>query len=156
VYSGNVNQQGRPEGKGKMTWPDKSFFEGDWRNGSRIGMGHGRIQAPDNSVYEGSLNQDLKPHFKGTKTWFSGEQYTGDWDKGVRQGTGQMKYVNGDCYTGEWSDRVRQGEGKMLYKDGRVEEGQWINDRLYKGEIIDYADGGRYEGGTNEEKKRHG
>ena len=26
VFSGDVNQNGKPEGKGKMTWPDESFF----------------------------------------------------------------------------------------------------------------------------------
>ena len=67
-----------------------------------------------------------------------------------------MKYANGDCYTGEWNDRFRQGQGKTVYSDGRVEEGQWIDDRLYKGEIINYPDGGRYEGSIQEDGKRHG
>jgi hypothetical protein len=50
------------EGKGKMTWPDQSYYEGEFKNGKMEG--------------------------RGTKVWASGNKFVGQWKNDVQHGTG--------------------------------------------------------------------
>eukprot|EP00350_Pseudokeronopsis_sp_OXSARD2_P009430 CAMPEP_0170565564 /NCGR_PEP_ID=MMETSP0211-20121228/79270_1 /TAXON_ID=311385 /ORGANISM="Pseudokeronopsis sp., Strain OXSARD2" /LENGTH=44 /DNA_ID= /DNA_START= /DNA_END= /DNA_ORIENTATION= len=41
------------EGKGKYTWPDGAFYEGDWSKDMMEGKG--KLTQPDGSCYEGEF-----------------------------------------------------------------------------------------------------
>jgi hypothetical protein len=42
-------------GKGNMSWPDGSKFEGEWLNDQRV---KGKLVMPDHNVYEGEFRND--------------------------------------------------------------------------------------------------
>jgi hypothetical protein len=50
------------EGKGKMTWPDQSVYDGEFKAGKMEG--------------------------RGTKVWASGNRFVGQWKNDVQHGTG--------------------------------------------------------------------
>lgn len=53
IYTGEwINN--KIEGKGRLTWPDRSYFEGEFHNDRKHGKG--TLVFPDNSSYEGVWN----------------------------------------------------------------------------------------------------
>ena len=64
------------QGKGKLTWPDGSIYEG-WFKGDRAN-GTGRLIHVDGSVYEGEWKNDAT-HGRGVYTHLDGTKYDGDW-----------------------------------------------------------------------------
>ena len=85
VYYGKVDKMKRKHGKGTIVFPNKSVFEGDFRDGEIKGLGkyftvesvcigrfndcklqnHGKIYFVDNdTIYEGAVKDNM-PHGKG-------------------------------------------------------------------------------------------
>ncbi|RWW57400.1 hypothetical protein BHE74_00035829, partial [Ensete ventricosum] len=50
-------QGGLPEGKGRLTFKDGSFYDGMWRNGKRCGLG--TLYYSNGDVFQGSWRDDL-------------------------------------------------------------------------------------------------
>ena len=67
------------QGKGTLTWPDGSRYEGDFYNGHL--QGEGTFTWPDGSSYKGEWLNDL-PQGQGVFTWPDGSQYEGEWEEG--------------------------------------------------------------------------
>ena len=61
VYEGECDGEGRPHGKGKITYNASSFFDGEFLNGSPV---RGKVKYGPNDEYEGEI-QNNKPHGKG-------------------------------------------------------------------------------------------
>ena len=61
------------------------FYDGDWKNDRREGMGSTR--------------------------YASGDKYEGGWRAGQREGRGRAMYANRDRYEGEWKSDKKQGFG---------------------------------------------
>ncbi|RWW03784.1 hypothetical protein GW17_00033027 [Ensete ventricosum] len=59
-------QGGLPEGKGRLTFKDGSFYDGMWRNGKRCGLG--TLYYSNGDVFQGSWRDDLI-HGKVISTW---------------------------------------------------------------------------------------
>lgn len=69
-YIGELNAEGRPFGKGKITWEDGEVYEGDFIDG--------------------------KQHGKGRQQWVDCS-YEGDFKNGVFDGHGKYKSADGLC-----------------------------------------------------------
>ena len=149
IYEGET-RNGKPHGKGKMTWTDddgdKDVYEGDWVNGEQHGKG--KYTFSNGSVYEGDFTNnefhgkgkeifengdiyegdfiDSNPHGKGKKTFANGETYEGDFDFADCIGKGKYTFANGDVYEGDFYGEPH-GKGKKINADGKVEKGEWKN-----------------------------
>ena len=64
-----------PHGKGKVTYLDGTFHEGEWKNGKR--------------------------HGKGFTKYSNGNLYEGEWDDNIRT-RGTLTYANGNTYKGQF------------------------------------------------------
>lgn len=104
VYSGPT-KNGTPSGPGGYcSYPDGSEYEGDWRSGTRNGLG--RHVAPNNDTYEGKWVGGKR--WKGRWQSSSGlEYYDGFWDLDKPHGLGVRGYANGDVWEGQWDHGVR-------------------------------------------------
>ena len=83
-YEGQINSTGMRQGKGRVFYPNGSFYEGYWNED--LFQGRGRyIDLVEDSVYEGSFN------------------------KGTKEGHGILTDRDGDIYNGEWHNDLKHG-----------------------------------------------
>uniref|UniRef100_A0A8C5PPW7 Alsin Rho guanine nucleotide exchange factor ALS2 n=1 Tax=Leptobrachium leishanense TaxID=445787 RepID=A0A8C5PPW7_9ANUR len=104
---------GKPHGKGMLTWPDGRTYSGTFRNGLEDGYGEYRIP-----------NKVLKKN----------DRYLGHWKDGKMCGQGTFWYANGEVYEGSFQDNTRHGHG--LLRSGKLTSyspsmfiGQWVMDK---------------------------
>jgi hypothetical protein len=103
-YIGDV-LNGKREGKGVMSYINRTVYRGDWKNDKR--------------------------HGKGVLRGPNGSKYDGEWIKGHREGLGMMRYSNGDIYNGSFLHGKREGFGTIYYKDEDASySGNWFQDEL--------------------------
>ena len=65
-------------------WPDKSNYEGEYKEGKKNGKG--RYVFADGSIYDGEWHANLISG-KGKYTWPDGRSYEGDWLRNMMHGT---------------------------------------------------------------------
>lgn len=65
-------------GKGKQSWQDGRFYEGEFVNGKRQG----------NGVFQ----------------WTDGRAYNGEWRDGCQDGFGEFLFITGNKKMGEWKE----------------------------------------------------
>ena len=142
-----------------LRFPDGAEYRGALLGGQP--HGEGRLRYADGRVYEGTWNRG-KRCGHGRQTWPGGRAYDGEWDNDRICGWGVMTYPERDrpgraSYEGMWEDGLFHGPGTLRYRDGSADEGEWERNRLKSAaaapaapeeEILDYADGSRYEGQT--------
>lgn len=140
----------RIEGKGKLSWPDGSSYEGDLHEGMRHGEGvyrkgevlysgqwcmgqregFGRLDYEGNAFYEGDWKAGKK-HGRGKQLWASGNVYEGEWRKGKMSGFGVMSWRTTEVYEGEWEESKPHGEGTHTWfaaePDAEASQQQQIN-----------------------------
>lgn len=104
LYVGEMNEENKRHGYGKIT-----YFGGD--------------------TYEGYWDND-KPHGQGLYTWKIGGRYLGSFVKGNISGQGQRIYPSGNFYTGEFLNNKKHGKGEIIYKNGDTYEGTWEDDYM--------------------------
>jgi hypothetical protein len=92
VYEGEFFN-GKPHGRGTITYPDGSFKKGEWRGDKFNGVlfpapnrlipatGKGKLKSKDGAVYEGDIVNG-KPHGKGKMTYPDGKVEEGEWEDG--------------------------------------------------------------------------
>ena len=98
-------------GRGKLFWPDGSYYNGDVEAGKRQGFGQYYCSV-DKSSYKGFWKDGLKEG-KGLLTFSNGAVYDGEFSKGLREGAGKMRYNSGNEYDGEWVADKKEGKGTM-------------------------------------------
>ena len=126
-YIGDVLNNKR-HGKGKMTYNDGDYENGDWRN--------------DNFI-SGSCKI----------TYNNDDYYIGQYSNGNINGNGEYYYNNGDYYVGDFYCGKRHGKGKYNFKNGDYENGTFESDDFIEGKKkITYING-EYEGGWENNKK---
>jgi hypothetical protein len=91
-YRGNIDNNGRRNGKGEYTWTDGSVYEGDWLADKR--------------------------HGKGKFTYANGDVFVGEYKDDLRNGKGKYTFPNGDVFVGEYKDDLRNGMWKLLRYQG--------------------------------------
>jgi hypothetical protein len=130
LYNGQVNDNGRPNGKGSMKYDNGIFYEGTWTDGcqdekavsqyhrvrsgftSWKGKGKGAVRSgktmPWNATKTDKINENDKTNVRGME-WAD---------------------LNGDTgrYTGEVNkNELPHGFGIMKYDFGLIAEGEWVN-----------------------------
>lgn len=136
VYSGLINEAGRPEGKGSMKYENGVFYEGTWTDGCQD-------QAAA-SQYERIRGGFTSWSGKGKNATKSGMVLPWNARKNDMHDTTDktnvrgMEWIdlNGDSgrYSGEVNtDRLPHGRGIMKYDFGLIAEGDWVNGVLKEG-----------------------
>jgi len=109
LYVGEY-RNGLYNGRGRIDYPDGSFYEGEFKNGSFDGLG--KMSYADGTVFDG--------------TWEGGD-FLGEGEKVINK---PFAFAVGSelldgVYTGIWKDGAPNGKGKFASDDGVEYEGSW-------------------------------
>uniref|UniRef100_A0A1D1XPV4 Protein ACCUMULATION AND REPLICATION OF CHLOROPLASTS 3 n=1 Tax=Anthurium amnicola TaxID=1678845 RepID=A0A1D1XPV4_9ARAE len=110
AYRGRC-QGGLPEGKGRLTFEDGSFYDGMWRCGRRSGLG--MLCYGNGDVFQGSWRDDLM-HGKGWFYFHSGDRWFANFWKGRANGEGRFYSKSGDVFFGHFRDGWRHGRSLFI------------------------------------------
>ncbi|KAK4846286.1 hypothetical protein QYF36_015431 [Acer negundo] len=165
IYVGNFKGV-LPHGKGKYTWSDETFYEGDWEEGKMIGKGHivwpsgakyegdfsggylhgfGTFTGPDGSIYRGTWRINIR-HGIGRKEYSNKDVYDGAWKEGVHEGSGRYSWNSGNTYIGNWKGGKMCGRGVMKWVNGDIFDGSWLNGYRNGSGVYRFSNGGYYFG----------
>ena len=148
-YSGEYLNN-KKNGKGRLIFSDKSFYEGNFKNDEFEGFGIFRTKK---YVYEGQFSGGKK-NGKGKLTnLIKNYEYEGEFKNDVKDGYGTEKYFDGSIYKGQFKNDLKEGKGKLISKDkdnNRIEYiGEFKNDKLYGKGIINWSNQKQYYGELN-------
>lgn len=116
LYSGEVNEDCRPNGQGRMKYENGVFFEGKWNDGVR----------------EGSMAQRERI-MSGFTSW-KGAGKKGGGNNVVHGMAWIDRFGKAGQYTGDVNEHsVPHGKGMMKYDFGLIAEGEWVNGILIDG-----------------------
>jgi hypothetical protein len=181
-YEGEV-RDGKPWGKGNMTFKNGGFYSGDWTDGLRNGEGIQKYaEESEREHYTGSWKNDIE-HGQGVLVYKNGEKYEGSMSVGIIQGNGTLTLKNGEkyqgqflnnkkhgngieiysendsknrvSYDGEWKEGDYSGTGTMIWKDGAKYNGEWQNGYRTGNGTYYWSNGQKYVGDFLN-AKRHG
>ncbi|KAL7543789.1 hypothetical protein ACHAXR_013240 [Thalassiosira sp. AJA248-18] len=136
IYTGCVNEEGRPDGKGSMKYENGVFYEGTWTDGcqdSKAASQYGRIRGGFTS-WSGKGKQSTKAG--ATLPWNARKNDVHDPSDKTNVRGMEWTDLNGESgrYTGEVTpERLPHGNGVMKYNYGLIAEGEWINGVLKEG-----------------------
>ena len=126
-YHGEVDKEGRKDGKGVYRWNDGSSYEGDFRENDRHGQG--TFLWNNGESYKGDYFGDERTG-KGIYAWPDGSSFQGSFLKGMRHGKGTFVSADGSVYEGDWFNDLQHGEGTLNRADGTIVDGIWRNGKL--------------------------
>ena len=110
-YTGEVDEEGNPHGRGKRISPNGDIYEGLFVHG--------------------------KCHGYGTLWASNGTKYEGNWKDGQMHGTGTLWYSSGDRHVGNFQCDQRHGEGRYICgRDIVTYDGVWERSLSVKGEYV--------------------
>lgn len=122
-YYGEVNAQGKPEGKGLAIYADNAYYFGGWKNGLREGTGMWLQIFPNK---EGVLG-----NYVGVKE----HQYNGEWKADLPNGNGQEHYeyntkkIDSDCIIsnaiGQFKNGYYHNEIYLMTIDNQGQQYDW-------------------------------
>jgi hypothetical protein len=135
-YTGCVNDNGRPDGKGSMKYNNGVFYEGTWTNGCQdkdAASQYERIRSGFTSW--GGKGQGASKS-GSTLPWNSRKNDTHD-DRAKNFVRG-MEWIDFNGHSGRYTgavnnDQIPHGTGIMKYEYGLIAQGQWINGVLKEG-----------------------
>ncbi|KAL7495046.1 hypothetical protein ACHAWT_003799 [Skeletonema menzelii] len=129
IYTGQVNENGRPDGKGSMKYNNGIFYEGTWTDGSqdeKAATQYDRIRGGFTS-WGGKGKVAVKSG--QTLPWNAHRKDKHDENEKLNVRGMEWVDLNGDegRYTGEVNDdKVPHGQGIMKYDFGLIAEGEWV------------------------------
>ncbi|KAJ4434242.1 hypothetical protein ANN_22791 [Periplaneta americana] len=92
------------KGHGIYSYSDGSWYQGEWKNGERHGIG--LCVLPDGSFYYGQWEND-KYHGLGLYVKANGNRYEGEWHCGNKHGHGKFYHLkSGQLQEGVWRDNI--------------------------------------------------
>lgn len=165
-YLGELGEDFRKNGKGKLTFASGNIYEGDFRGDSMTGKGtlsyangdkyvgdfvdgkktgEGTYTWADGSVYSGGLKDDMR-HGKGSYTDADGSSYVGDYVMGIKEGSGTYTWADENTYTGEFKNDMRHGKGTYTWKNGDKYEGDFFENNITGFGTFTYSYGRTYTG----------
>ena len=102
-------KNGKPDGKGKITFGENSefpskYYDGFWREGKKEGYG---------IMYFGRTGK------------FANCKYTGKWKDDEMDGFGKFEWSKGNYYEGPWKYNKQEGNGVYVFESGEVFKGYW-------------------------------
>ncbi|KAL3140637.1 hypothetical protein ABBQ32_005204 [Trebouxia sp. C0010 RCD-2024] len=119
-FEGNLIH-GQREGKGKYTWSNGCYYDGDYKNHMR--HGNGTLTLPDKGRYEGDWSEN-KMHGQGFYTYANGDMYTGSFQQGVKHGQGSYYFKL--TYERTCSQQLsRDMASKYMDASGSSQSGTW-------------------------------
>ena len=101
LLNGNEYANGVFHGKGKLTFPDGSVYEGDFKNGKP--HGRGIYTTTTQCVREGQFVEGILHGDKCRSTYPEGQTYEGSFQHGHIKGFGKATYVGGHKYEGNFA-----------------------------------------------------
>ena len=108
-YEGEYNKDGKRHGKGKITFRNGTYYEGEWKND--LSHGQGTLTYSDGSIYKGEF-KFAKKDGKGTqifpksKTHPDGAKYVGEFKNDLYNGYGKFYMGEEEWENGMWKDGV--------------------------------------------------
>lgn len=130
LYTGQVNEDGRPDGKGSMKYDNGVFYEGTWTNGGqdqKAALQYERIRGGFTS-WQGKGKQATKSGM--VLPWNARKNDSHNANEKTNVRGMEWTDLNGDSgrYTGEVNaDELPHGHGIMKYDFGLIAEGEWNN-----------------------------
>jgi hypothetical protein len=114
---------------------EDSKYIGNWENGKANGKGKvtfGQKSKFPNRYYDGEWKDGLMHGF-GKKFWgiaeveeYTNNKYVGYWKNNKQDGIGKYEWSDGSYYQGPWKDGNQHGEGIYVFANGEVFKGKWI------------------------------
>ncbi len=129
-------RNGKPHGRGSLTYPDGRVDSGRWEEGKRWGR---RVIATPSAVASwkakkrkrsGCLSGDCVDG-EGSYRWTDGSAYTGGFRDSRPHGQGVWKHPNGSRYEGGWQMGIRVGRGVETTPNGVTRSGVWKTGRYF-------------------------
>ena len=121
TYEGNWSNN-RPDGTGKEIFSDGSNFVGVFENGYKK---KGKFTWTDGSFYDGEIKNNIFEGY-GRFRWKEGREYIGFWKNGKMHGKGTMNYLDGAKYEGEFMEGKRHGKGNYIWNKNKYYKGNWV------------------------------
>jgi len=150
-YTGTVNHEGKPNGRGVMRFNDGSVYEGEWKNSVMGGVGT-CTYADGLTQYKGEWKNG-KPDGGGCFIYSNGDRYNGAWKDGQMEGRGLYSFQNSEKYDGGWKLNRHHGDGKFTYESGNIYDGQWRHGKKEGNGIFKYANGDEFAGEYSDDRK---
>lgn len=134
----------------KLVYLDNSVYIG-FTNELNLRDGKGKLTLPCGTTYEGGFKND-RYHGYGVLLYENGTQYKGEFKDGMRCGKGVLYQGKGNIYEGEWKDNLKNGLGKETFVDESVYEGMFVNNIKSLYGKLTKSNGEVYEGEFNNDK----
>lgn len=126
IYIGNYINNKR-NGQGKLILSDKSYYEGNFKDGLYDGNGYFKNK---NFIYKGEFSKGKK-HGKGKlENLIKNTVYEGEFKNDKKNGYGIEKYNDGSIYKGNFKNDKKEGMGVLTLKNNSVYEGQFKQDKI--------------------------
>ncbi|CAF1103641.1 unnamed protein product [Didymodactylos carnosus] len=117
-FTGEVNENGKPDGQGTEWWPDGDHYEGQFKSAKYGGhgvyyyaLGKEQIKC-DGEFRNGERNEH------GIEYYSNGDRYDGNWVNGCRESRGTHTFRSGEWYEGEFHRDKYNGHGTYYYPSG--------------------------------------
>lgn len=136
-YEGEVNENGKPNGKGKITYTllDKTYtlYDGEFKNG--VYDGKGTLYKDDVIEFSGVFQNGEKVFYPYQDEFYYDKgaiKFYGDKSKTKTGKTMKVYYTSGNLYyEGGWKNGKITGEGTIFYLSGKPKEsGEFANGEL--------------------------
>jgi hypothetical protein len=124
TYEGEYNMIGKRHGDGELKWANGDKYVGKFKDGYIDGRG--TITFHDKTEYTGQWKKN-RFHGEGSRRFNNGNVYNGNYEGGKRQGQGKCYFANGDMYVGDWKEDTIHGFGRYYYNNGHSFEGMFRN-----------------------------
>jgi hypothetical protein len=139
---------GKPDGKGVLTWLDaKKKMARTYTGELKLGLlqGDGELVFADGKRYTGQFT-DGKFHGNGTYTLPNGDKYTGVFANGTLLEAATYTFANGERYVGQLQEHRPHGQGSFFLRNGESYEGQFSAGAISSPVVYRFANGTRFEG----------
>ena len=142
IYEGEF-ESGKPHGAGKMTFKSGVVYEGGFSNGKYKGIG--KLTNNGDIIFEGVWDDNIPTgNYADNKIFLNGSIYKGEFnDAGKPYGRGQIVYPMGEKYEGDVVDGLPHGKGVWIGTDGSTQNGGWKEGKHFGEHIFTYSDGMR-------------
>lgn len=139
-YEGELNDAGKPDGFGKLSFKSGVTYEGGFKDGKYKGIG--KLTSGDKIIFEGEWDDDTPlGSYVDSKIYPNGSIYTGEYNgDGVPFGKGLIVYPRGDKYEGDVANGLPYGKGIWTHSGGATEDGGWREGKNYGEHTFTYGD----------------